>query len=161
VFTVTLPFDAKPPALPSGASNRASGTDGSGSTGQPLRGVGVIVVEDEQDSRELYSVFLASRGAEVRAAASCAEAWALFESKPPDLLISDIEMPGENGYDLISKVRSLPVDRGGAVPAIALTAHAGVENASDAIRSGFQLHVSKPVELGELVGLMRELVGPS
>ena len=126
-----------------------------------LRGVRVIVVEDETDSRDLFVAFLGSRGAQVRAAASCAEALALFDSGPPDLLISDIEMPGESGYDLISRIRERPASRGGAVPAIALTAHAGIANASHAMRAGFQAHVAKPVDLSELVGMMMELVGPA
>jgi CheY-like chemotaxis protein len=91
-------------------------------------------------------------------AASAQEALEAIERERPDLLISDIGMPGEDGYELIRKVRALPVGRGGKIPAIALTAYARTEDRLRALRAGYQMHISKPVELAELIAVIASLI---
>jgi len=123
-----------------------------------LLGVRVLVVEDVRDSRELLETLLGARGAEVVAAESCAGALEAFLARPPDVMISDIEMPDGNGFDLIARIRALPTERGADVPAIALTAYAGVEHARRALASGYQAHVAKPFEGAQLLGIVEELL---
>lgn len=118
----------------------------------------ILVVDDEADTRELLRTGLESCGAQVTLAASAAEALEALENAVPDVLISDIGMPGEDGYDFIRHIRLLPPERGGRVPAIALTAYARVEDRLKALRSGYQMHVPKPVELAELVAVADSLV---
>jgi signal transduction histidine kinase/ActR/RegA family two-component response regulator len=122
-----------------------------------LDGVRVLVVDDEPDTRELLKVGLGQCGAEVTAAASAAEALEAMVKVAPDLIISDIGMPGEDGYDLIRRVRQLTAEGGGRVPAIALTAYARVEDRMQALRAGYQMHVPKPVEMAELVAVAASL----
>jgi PAS domain S-box-containing protein len=123
-----------------------------------LGGVRVLVVDDEPDTREMLSVVLGECEAEVRSAGSAAEALAALESWVPDVLVSDIGMPCEDGYELIAKVRSLPADRGGRIPAVALTAYARFEDRMRALGAGFQMHVAKPVEPAELVMVIHSLL---
>jgi CheY-like chemotaxis protein len=123
-----------------------------------LEGLKVLVVDDEADTRELFRVGLGQCGAEVMTAGSAREALAAIEERRPDLLLSDIGMPGEDGYELIRKVRALPAGRGGKIPAIALTAYARTEDRLRALRAGYQMHISKPVELAELVAVMASLI---
>jgi len=127
----------------------------------PLAGVRALLVEDEADSRELLARLLTSCGAEVRVAGSAAEALPLLVREHPNLLISDIAMPGETGYDLIERVRALAPEAGGRIPAIAVTAYTGAEDARRALRSGYQAHLSKPVQLRELVRLVMDLMDGS
>jgi CheY-like chemotaxis protein/anti-sigma regulatory factor (Ser/Thr protein kinase) len=123
-----------------------------------LDGVRVLVVDDEPDTRELLKAGLGRCGAEVTVAGSAAEAMEAMKANVPHLLISDIGMPDEDGYDLIRRVRSLPADSGGRMPAIALTAYARTEDRLQALRAGYQMHVPKPVELAELVTVVASLV---
>jgi CheY-like chemotaxis protein len=123
-----------------------------------LDGLKVLVVDDEPDTRELLKVGLGHCGAVVTVAASAAEAYELIMDNAPDLLISDIGMPGVDGYELIHRVRQLLADGGGKLPAIALTAYARVEDRMQALRAGYQMHVPKPVELAELVAVAASLV---
>jgi CheY-like chemotaxis protein/two-component sensor histidine kinase len=120
--------------------------------------VRVLVVDDEPDTRELLKAGLGQCGAHVTAAGSAAEALNAIVEAAPDLLISDIGMPDEDGYDLIRQVRALPEAGGGRVPAIALTAYARVEDRMQALRAGYQMHVPKPVELAELIAVAASLV---
>jgi CheY-like chemotaxis protein len=94
----------------------------------------------------------------VTAVASGAEAFSAFTASPPDVVVSDIEMPEENGYDLIRRLRGLPPERGGRTPAAALTAYARTEDRMRALRAGFQIHVTKPVQPAELVAVVASLV---
>jgi PAS domain S-box-containing protein len=126
--------------------------------GVRLDGTAILVVDDEPDSRELLKAGLENCGAHVIVAGSAAEAFDALESQIPDVIISDIGMPNEDGYDLIRRLRSMPSDRGGNIPAIALTAYARVEDRLRALRSGYQMHVPKPVELAELVAVTDSLV---
>ncbi len=123
-----------------------------------LDGTAILVVDDEPDARDLLKVGLERCGAKVVVAASASEALRAIEVEIPDVLISDIGMPDEDGYELIRKLRSLPDEKGGKIPAIALTAYARVEDRLRALRSGYQMHVPKPVELAELVAVTDSLV---
>jgi PAS domain S-box-containing protein len=123
-----------------------------------LEGLRVLLVDDEVDTRELFRVALGRCGAEVLTAGSARDALDAIEESRPDLLISDIGMPGEDGYELIRRVRALPAERGGKIPAIALTAYARTEDRLRALRAGYQMHISKPVELAELVAVIASLI---
>jgi PAS domain S-box-containing protein len=122
-----------------------------------LDGLRVLVVDDEADTREMLKAGLGQCGAEVTTAHSAAEALREMEKTPPDVLISDIGMPDQDGYALIREVRSLPAGQGGSVPAIALTAYARTEDRLQALRAGYQMHVTKPVELTELAAVVASL----
>ena len=123
-----------------------------------LDGLTVLVVDDEPDTLELLKAGLTQCGAEVAVAGSVEEAFKAIKTRVPDVLISDIGMAGEDGYDLIRRLRGFPAEAGGKVPAIALTAYARVEDRLHALRSGYQMHVPKPVELAELVTVIASLV---
>jgi len=125
-----------------------------------LRGVRVLVVEDEADSRDFLCTALSQHGAETSAVASAADALAEIERAPPHALLSDIGLPGEDGYTLIRKVRELPPERGGATPAIALTAYARPEDRERALTAGYQAHLAKPVNPDEIVSWIGRLARP-
>ncbi len=126
-----------------------------------LRGTRVLVVDDDYDTREILSAMLSRYGPEVRAAASAAEAVDLFTAWRPDVLVSDIGMPIEDGYDLIRKIRALPIEQGGNTSAIALTAFAGKEDRQRALAAGFQQHLSKPIEPVALAKVVARILGRS
>jgi PAS domain S-box-containing protein len=123
-----------------------------------LDGLRVLVVDDEADTRELLKQGLEYCGAQVSLAASAAEALDTLMANVPDVLISDIGMPGVDGYDLIKQVRNLPPQRGGKVPAIALTAYTRTEDRLQSLRAGYDMHVPKPVELAELIAVASTVV---
>jgi CheY-like chemotaxis protein len=112
----------------------------------------VLLIDDEEDSRDLLNIVLDSCGANVTMASSAAEAFETIKSKKFDVIVSDIGMPDEDGFSLIGRIRNLPNEQGGDVPAIALTAYARAEDRVQALRSGFQMHIAKPVEPTELAG---------
>jgi CheY-like chemotaxis protein len=114
----------------------------------------VLVVDDEADTLELIKVLLGQCGAKVTTARSSAEALEVLRRRQPDVIISDIGMPAEDGFEFIRKVRLLPPERGGKIPAVALTAYARAEDRLRVLRSGYQMHISKPVELAELVAVV-------
>ena len=113
----------------------------------------ILVVDDEADTRDLLKQGLEYCGANVKVTGTAAEAVEMLMSMEPDILISDIGMPGTDGYDLIRQVRGLPANKGGKVPAIALTAYTRTEDRLHALRAGYDMHVPKPVELAELVAV--------
>jgi PAS domain S-box-containing protein len=113
----------------------------------------ILIVDDEADTRELLRQGLEYCGARIRVAGSVAEALEELNVALPDILISDIGMPGSDGYDLIRAVRRLPAARGGKIAAIALTAYTRIEDRLQALRAGYDMHVPKPVELAELVAV--------
>jgi len=117
----------------------------------------ILVVDDEPDTRDLLKQGLEYCGAKVKDVGSAAEALKSLETFIPDILISDIGMPGVDGYDLIRQIRKLPVDKGGKVAAIALTAYTRIEDRLQALRAGYDMHVPKPVELAELVAVATTL----
>jgi CheY-like chemotaxis protein len=123
-----------------------------------LDGVRVLVVDDEGDARELVAHLLGDVGAHVQTVGTGAEALAAMRDARPDLLISDIGMPGMDGFELIRRVRELPLADGGGVPAIALTAFARSEERTRSLQAGYQLHVAKPVEQAELIAAIASLV---
>lgn len=124
-----------------------------------LAGVRVLVVDDDDDASELMALALKKCAADVRTADSAAGALDILSRWLPDTIVSDIGMPGEDGYDLIRQVRSLRPEQGGRVPALALTAYARDEDRALALNAGFQMHVGKPVELVELVEAVASLAG--
>ncbi|MGB7921901.1 MAG: PAS domain S-box protein [Pyrinomonadaceae bacterium] len=126
-----------------------------------LEDLSVLVVDDEQDARDLIATVLERCGASVLAVGTVAEALLALRESRPDILVSDIGMPGEDGYDLIRRVRELPESQGGSLPAVALTAYAGKENRRQALEAGFQIHLSKPVDPGELASAIASLVRPA
>jgi PAS domain S-box-containing protein len=126
-----------------------------------LSGVRVLVVDDEHDTREILSVMLTRYGAEIRTAGSAAEAMEVFSQWRPDVLVSDIGMPVEDGYVLIKKIRALPPENGADVPAIALTAYASVQDRKTALAAGFQRHIAKPVEPVALAKTVALILGRS
>ena len=124
-----------------------------------LEGLRALVVDDEADTCEMVGVMLRERGAEVSTVTTAAEALAELERSRPHLLISDIGMPGVDGYELMRRVRRLPPAAGGKIPAIALTAYARAEDRLRALRAGYQMHVPKPVEAAELIAVVASLAG--
>ena len=113
----------------------------------------ILIVDDEADTRELLKQGLEYCGAKVRVAGSAAEALNELKLALPDIVISDIGMPGSDGYDFIREVRRLPAATGGKIAAIALTAYTRIEDRLQALRAGYDMHVPKPVELAELVAV--------
>lgn len=160
-FTVNLPLRAVRPALPEPDLFRSflNIMDHPAA----LRGVRVLVVDDEADARDLVTALLQQYGAVVTAVDSARAAMSVLHAgepgDQPDVLISDISMPDEDGYQLIRKVRMLPEDRGGRIIAIALTAYGRSVDRIRALSSGFQMHLPKPVEPAELVTVVASLVG--
>lgn len=122
-----------------------------------LEGLRVLVVDDEPDARQLLTTILERCKAEVTTVASAAEALKSIERLPVDILLSDIEMPGEDGYSLIRALRAREGERNRRIPAAALTAHAGVADRMRALSAGFDIHVPKPVEPAELVAVIASL----
>jgi CheY-like chemotaxis protein len=132
---------------------------GAGTTRLALAGMRVLVVEDEPDARALISLILKSSGATVEAVESAPEALTNLQIFRPDVLLSDIGLPVESGYDLIRKVRSLRSDVS-RIPAVALTAFATEEDRRLAVAAGFQVHLTKPVEPSVLVETIERLLRP-
>src|SRR5262249_19233741 len=128
-----------------------------------LQGLTILVVDDETDARELVTAVLEQYGADVLAVSSATEALVLFGktklSERPDVIVSDIAMPGEDGYSLMHKIRALSVAQGGNIPAVALTAFGRSSDRVRALAAGFQMHVPKPVEPAELALVVASLAG--
>ncbi|HET9529142.1 MAG TPA: CHASE domain-containing protein, partial [Blastocatellia bacterium] len=124
-----------------------------------LNGLRVLVVDDESETREILSALLVRYGAEVETCGSASEAFEKLQMWSPAILLSDIAMPGEDGYALIGKVRSLEPERGGQVPAVALTALAGADDSKRAVSAGFHVHLPKPVDPFRLIKVITELTG--
>jgi hypothetical protein len=119
----------------------------------------VLLVDDDLDSLDLAAAILSSAGAVVKTCLSSPEALELIPSWRPDVLISDIEMPGDDGYALIRKVRALDRSRGGGIPAIALTAYGRMDDRIRAISAGYSMHIPKPVDPAELTTIVASLAG--
>ena len=154
LFVVTLPVRAleSEAELPRGPRSAAGGS-GTRSTlpRDELAGIRVLVVDDEPDARALVKRLLEDYGAKVTAAGSVPEAFAHFQANVPDVVVSDIGMPGEDGYSFVKRIRALAPNKGGSVPALALTAYARPEDHGRSLLAGFQMHISKPVNPSELV----------
>jgi CheY-like chemotaxis protein len=119
-----------------------------------LGGVRVLVVDDESVVLTAVRDLLEWNGATVTAVRSAQDALEALQRERPNVLLSDLSMPGKGGYWLIGQVRSLPAERGGATPAAALTAHVGEPHRSSVLRAGFQYHLEKPVDLDHLIGVV-------
>ncbi|RZA24509.1 MAG: PAS domain-containing hybrid sensor histidine kinase/response regulator [Proteobacteria bacterium] len=119
-----------------------------------LDGLHILVVDDQEDTRLFVAVVLKQQGASITSCASVQEALMAITEQPPDILLSDIGMPAEDGYSLIRRVRALDPEKGGRIPAVALTAFARVEDRVRILRAGFQTHISKPVDPAELVNII-------
>ena len=124
-----------------------------------LHGIRVLVVDDAADTREMLRVVLERFGADVTTAASARETLDVLPAWQPNVLVSDIGMPEEDGYSLIRKVRALSSEKGGDIPAIALTGYVRVEERMRALDAGYQMFVPKPVEVGELATIIASLIG--
>lgn len=155
-FTVLLPLTSK-----NQESSDASETDFAQSGEQPLNGISILIVEDDDDSREVLSLFLEQCGARVRSAESAKTAMDILRAVPSDLpnvIISDLAMPDEDGYSLISRIRELPQSNGGNISAIALSAFATRDNKQKAFEVGFQKYNTKPFEPDLLIQEILSLV---
>lgn len=117
-----------------------------------------MVVDDDEDSRNFIAFVLQQSGAIVTMAASGIEALDAMTQSKPDVVVSDIEMPEMDGYQLVDKIRQLTSLQGKEVPAIALTAHAGESNQQQALKAGFQQHFSKPADSNELIRAIANLI---
>lgn len=122
-----------------------------------LNGLRLVVVDDDQDTRELFTFVLESNGAEVIPVASAQQALEAIAQFQPDILISDIQMSGTDGYNLIRQVRNLGADQGGQIPAIAVTGYPKNANDIDGLLVGFQDHLCKPIDLDELIAVVASL----
>jgi two-component system CheB/CheR fusion protein len=171
-FTVVLPIPAvllhpeEAAAVPSSAPPKAKSIppnvvteESSAPLHHSLDGMRVLVVDDEADAREALVGLLERYGAEVRSAGSVAEAMESLQTVLPDVLVSDIGMPGADGYELIRRVRLLPADAGGLLPSLAVSAYATDEHRKKVMKSGFQRHLEKPVAAAELVTAVARLAG--
>lgn len=156
-FTVKLPLLLEPEnIIPESISSPS--TDFAQSALPSLSGVRVLVVDDEIDSRDFMATVLQQYEGEVKAVASVSEALQAILDWKPDVIVSDIAMPDEDGYSLIRKVRSQPPAQGGKIPAAALTAYTRAEDRTRAIQEGYQLHLPKPIQPAELVTVVASLV---
>jgi PAS domain S-box-containing protein len=150
VFTVRLPLlDTQPPREPLNYTAKHE---------LHLTGVRLLVVDDDLDNRELLTVVLEQYGAEAMSVASAAEALACLETFAPDILVSDIGMPEVDGYAFLQILRSLPVEKGGQLPAIALSSYTRDQDIKRAFDCGFQQHVSKPMNLDQLIQAIVALI---
>jgi CheY-like chemotaxis protein len=122
-----------------------------------LNGVRVLIVDDTRSVLDVVTDMLKHNGAEVTAVGTAEEALDVLQRERPDVLLSDLSMPGKGGYWLIGQVRALTSGRGGSTPAAALTAYTTAEHRASVIRAGFQYHVGKPVGLRELVSVVATL----
>jgi CheY-like chemotaxis protein len=124
-----------------------------------LDGLRVLLVDDEAEARQIISTVITRTGAEVKSCESAHEALANLSEWKPDVILSDIAMPEEDGYSFIRKVRSLPRDKGGDTPAAALTAYARDVDRRQALAAGYQMHIAKPIGASQLVTMIARLAG--
>jgi hypothetical protein len=159
-FRVTLPqLHRADESLERPVELGAGSTNGLSALRPALDGVRILVVDDEADVREFAVMTFQECGAEAVSASSLAEAMNIIGTWKPNVLVADIGMPDEDGYALIRRVRSLPAEQGGRIPAMALTAYARTEDRVRILSSGYQIHVAKPVEPVELITAVASLAG--
>ena len=163
VFTVLLPALAAPRAEPPFVDRRGAGPgaapDDAGSIERRLEGTTVLVIDDEPDGRAIAAHVLQVAGAGVFTAAGAVEALELVRRHRPDVILCDIGMPDHDGYEFLRWVRSLDPDAGGRTPAAAFTAYARTKDRDRALRSGYEMHLVKPVEPTALVSAVETLAG--
>ena len=158
-FTVILPVAAVPALSPPAASENAGVPGPEQVKPISLRDLRILVVDDDADGLELAALVLINAGAEVRASPSPAAAMAVLEDWPADVLVTDLEMPGEDGASLLRRARRMMTLRGRRLPALALTAYGRSEDRVRALAAGFNLHLGKPVNPAELVLAVASLGG--
>jgi signal transduction histidine kinase/ActR/RegA family two-component response regulator len=156
-FTVRLPMVA----LPAEVSERGAAASSDLAPRDSLDGVSVLVVDDDERSRRVVAAHLALHHAAVLTASSAAQAFDLLQHEHVDVLLSDIAMPGEDGYSLIRRVRALAAPAVASIPAAALTAFARKEDRQQALQAGFQLHLTKPIDARTLISAVATLGGRS
>jgi K+-sensing histidine kinase KdpD/CheY-like chemotaxis protein len=154
-FTVKLPITAMRPLADAHAASAAP--EQAAAAELALDGLRVLAVDDDEDSRRLVHAVLEKAGAKVTLAATVEEALAAFDRDVPDVLVSDVGMPGKDGIELIRSIRALPAERGGKVPAAALTAYARAGDRTRVLSAGFSMHLPKPIEPEELVAVVVSL----
>jgi CheY-like chemotaxis protein len=160
VFTVELPL-AQERRDPARAEERRREVERRRSRKGSVRldGVHVLLVEDDEDSRKLLGAMLKRYGARVTSTKSAAEAISVFATDVPDVLVSDIGMPDEDGYEFIRKLRALPPEKGGRTPAIALTGYASRKDRERALAAGYDKHMAKPIEQADMISAIAALIG--
>jgi signal transduction histidine kinase/ActR/RegA family two-component response regulator len=154
LFKVVLPLNnSVPEGLGHEEHSDPNGTEDADwfRLGTVLKSTKVLVVDDEADAREVVTLVLERCGAKVFVASSASEAFELLQQELPEVLVADIEMPGEDGYSLVRRIRRLPSGRGGRITALALTAHAGAHDLPRLLNAGFDRHVPKPLQPRELI----------
>lgn len=162
VFTITFPVISRQTAItePGFENGEPPTADTQGESAKlppKLDGLRILIVDDDESSREAIGIYLKSFGAQVMAVGSAQETIEIFSKFRPDILLSDIAMPGEDGYSLIRKIRSLEGHSGGNTPALALSAYNSEEDAKNSLAAGFQAHIAKPVEASELARLILKM----
>jgi PAS domain S-box-containing protein len=162
-FVVRIPLSSVAATVPETTSARAEASIAEPTAGAlpDLKGVRVLVVDDEHDTRVVLTTILSRAGSQVITAASADEALSVVDSSPPDVIVSDIGMPGEDGYSFMRRLRARQAQEGGAIPAAALTAYARAEDRLRCLAAGFHTHVAKPVTPIELVTAVASLAGRS
>ena len=155
VFTVKFPVSTK---TETESFSHQFPSEPSESSEHSLEGIHILLVEDDEDSREMLKVLFSQYNIKTTAVDSAAEALDAIRKIQPDIIISDVGLPGENGYSLIRKIRQLAPAANGQVPAIALTGYASLQDRSYALEAGYQEHLAKPVDLDILIELVKNLV---
>ncbi|MDB4937627.1 MAG: hypothetical protein JWP87_4599, partial [Labilithrix sp.] len=156
-FAISLPVRAVLPAVKEAARMPSSSPPAPAVAAPSLNGLRVLVVDDEPDARELLSVVLERAGARVTTAASSTEGFELVKEFRPHVIVSDIAMPGEDGYGFMRRIRTLDPAIGGGIPSVALTAYTRAEDKTRALREGFTTHIGKPVNADELLAAVANL----
>ena len=159
-FTVDLPRvrERRDPARAEERKREVERRQNLGGEKVRLDGIHILLVEDDDDSRKLLGTMLKQHGAEVTSASSSADAFRLLSERIPDVIVSDIGMPEEDGYELIRRIRALPVGKGNHIPAIALTGYATRKDRARSLAAGYHAHLAKPVEQRDLVAAIASLV---
>jgi CheY-like chemotaxis protein len=157
-FTVTLPvIESMQIAVPPTKKTAGEKTDANGF----LSNYRILLVEDDTDSREMLAAAFGLYGMNVMTAESAPEAMELMHTFRPEILISDVGLPGEDGFSLMRKIRALPAGEGSAIPAIALTGYVSLQDQATARQAGYQEHLAKPVDIEELADIVHKLLhGP-
>lgn len=153
IFTVKLPL-----LIDAAQTPQLAAPDDALPDSETLDGIRILVIDDEVDTRDFLVAALEQFGANVTAVGSVPEALTQVRQNRPDILLSDLGMPGQDGFELIQQIRALPPEAGGKIPAAALTAYVGGEDRNRAIDAGFQLHVPKPIDPAQLLTVVRQLV---
>jgi CheY-like chemotaxis protein len=156
------PLDSEPNETTNGpsSSGRRSGSSRRGAlrpSDAPLRGLKIVVVDDDDDARDLMTTVLERRGASILTASSAADAYETFVRERPDVLVSDIAMPGEDGFMLMKRIRALAAEDGGTTACVAVTAYASAPDRRRALDAGFDGWLPKPVDHDALVAMILDL----